>query len=297
MRAAARSHAKERPIVTSIYRSPGGRKAIASWCRDRIAGWSTELETATEATSLGETFVLTAGSGAPPVLLVPGTSFTTATWLEVVDALAVSHRVVAVDVPGQPGLSTGQGPAQGAVAYGDWLCALVEEHGLAGGVVVGHSRGGQIALAGAARGANVAGLALFNPAGLFRVRVTPRALLHAVRWMARPSPTTAAALLDTMSTQVVPAHLVDWMTLVGRHVRTSLAPAPLPDAALRRVGVPVRASTGSDDTMVPPGPLERSAARLADVAVHRVDGAGHLLPIERPHLVAEAVTSVGARSR
>ena len=225
---------------------------------------------------------------------MPGTNFTTATWLEVVDVLAASHRVVAVDVPGQPGLSSEQRPAAGAVAYGDWLRGLVEQQGLSGAVVVGHSRGGEIALAGAARGANVRGLALFDPAGLFRVRVTPGSLIHAVRWVTRPSTRTAAALLATMSTEPVPGHLADWMALVGRHVRTSLAPAPLPDAALRRVSVPVVAYTGSEDGMVPPGPLQRSAHRVAGMHVRPVSGAGHLLPIERPHLVAEAVAKVAS---
>ena len=288
-------------MARSIYRTAAGREAIAAWSRDRIAAWSRDrieawpgaLETATIATSLSDTFVLTAGDG-PPVLLVPGTNFTTATWLEVVDVLAASHRVVAVDVPGQPGLSNQQRPDTGPVAYGDWLRVLIEEQDLAGAVVVGHSRGGEVALAGAARGANVRGLALFNPAGLFRVRVTPRSLVHAMRWVVRPSPRSAAALLATMTTEPVPQHLVDWMALVGRHVRTSLAPAPLPDAALRRVDVPVLAYTGSADGMVPPGPLQRSAHRVADLRVRPVSGAGHLLPIERPHVVAEAVNQATA---
>lgn len=55
-------------------------------------------------TEIGATHVVTAGAG-EPLVLVPGTNFAAAAWLELVDDLAAMHLVHAIDLPGQPGLS------------------------------------------------------------------------------------------------------------------------------------------------------------------------------------------------
>lgn len=238
-------------------------------------------------TSSGDTFALAAGSG-PPVLLLPGTNFSAATWLEVVTALSEAFRVVALDLPGQPGLSASERP-RCAAAYGDWLCDVIRHLELRDAVVVGHSMGAVVALAGAARGAPVSGLVLYNPAGLVRLRVTPRALAVTLPWLTRPSNTTAERLLRTMTTKPVPDHLSAWMALVGRHVHTSLAPPPLPDVALRRVQVPVAVFAAQHDAFLPPALVRRGAGRLPDARFATIADAGHLLPHEQPHQVVSAV--------
>lgn len=113
--------------------------------------------------------------------------------------------------------------SHGAV-YGDWLCDVIDRLDLREVVVVGHSLGAVVALAGAARGAPFAGIVLYNPAGLVRLRVTARVLAATLPWLARPSSFTAERLVRTMTTKAVPDHLVAWMVQVGRHVRTSLTP-------------------------------------------------------------------------
>lgn len=59
--------------------------------------------------TLGSTHVVSAGDGRPLVLL-PGTNFCAAAWLDLIGVLAATHRVHAIDLPGQPGLSHGQRP-------------------------------------------------------------------------------------------------------------------------------------------------------------------------------------------
>jgi pimeloyl-ACP methyl ester carboxylesterase len=238
-------------------------------------------------TPIGDTVVLTAGSGAPVVLL-PGTNFTSCTWLDVIDTLAAKRRVLAVDLPGQPGLSAPARPREPA-AYGQWLPTVLSELGLTDAVLVGHSLGGRIALLGASQGPPVSSLALFNPAGLTRLRVTARVLAETLPWLVRPTPRAAERLVGLMTTRPVPQYLAEWMSLVGRHVRTSLAPAPLSDDVLQRVVVPVRVYAGQHDPFLPGPALAKGAARLRATAVVTVAGAGHLLPHERPELVLSAV--------
>ncbi|HSP80673.1 MAG TPA: alpha/beta hydrolase, partial [Myxococcaceae bacterium] len=245
-------------------------------------------------TSLGSTHIVRAGSGAPVVLL-PGTNFATATWLELVGQVAREYTVLAVDLPGQPGLSAAERPGHSHEAYGNWLREVVEALDITGGTVVGHSFGGAIALAGASRGARVGSLVLVSPAGLVRLRVTPGVLARTLPWLLRPREGSARALLGSMLApgSCPPAELVTWMTLVGRHVRTSLAPPPLPEAALREVRVPVAIVSGEADVFLPPETLRRGAERLPGVTFRGIAGAGHLLPHERAEVLLETLASVG----
>ncbi|HYO60200.1 alpha/beta hydrolase [Archangium sp.] len=90
-----------------------------------------------------------------------------------------------------------------------------------------------------------------------------------------------------------PTELVTWMALVGRHVRTSLAPPPLSEASLREVRVPVAIVSGEADVFLPLDALRRGAERLLPEATIRgIVGVGHLLPHERAEVLLETVASV-----
>ncbi|QRK12553.1 alpha/beta hydrolase [Archangium violaceum] len=277
----------------SIYRSPEGQREVAAWCVGRLDAWDVPHEREVLNTSLGSTHVVRAGSG-EPVVLLPGTNFATATWLELVGQVARTHSVLAVDLPGQPGLSAAGRPGHSQPAYGDWLHEVVDALGATGGTVLAHSFGGAIALAGASRGARVGALVLVAPAGLVRLRVTPGVLARTLPWLVRPREDSARGLLRCMLAPGgnPPATLVTWMALVGRHVRTSLAPPPLSEAALREVRVPVAIVSGEADVFLPPEALRRGAARLPGATFRGIAGAGHLLPHERAEALLETVTAV-----
>jgi pimeloyl-ACP methyl ester carboxylesterase len=86
----------------------------------------------------------------PPLLLVHGMGGSWESWLANIPSLGESHRVIAVDLPGFGG--SDPLPA-GAVfgGYADVLEALLDELGLPGVAVFGHSLGGLVALTLAAR--------------------------------------------------------------------------------------------------------------------------------------------------
>ena len=91
--------------------------------------------------------------------------------------------------------------------------------------------------------------------------------------------------------RVPPSSLTTWMTLVGRHVRTSLAPAPVRASTRRAVaGARCVVVAGRHDAFLPPRPLTRAFAKtLPGVPVRLVVDAGHLLPHERPDVIVEIV--------
>ncbi|WP_060577203.1 alpha/beta fold hydrolase [Pseudonocardia sp. EC080610-09] len=240
-------------------------------------------------TSLGPTHLTSVGEG-PRVLLVPGTNFSAASSIGLVTALAGTHRVTVADLPGQPGLSSAERCGDDLVRRHRCWFAEVHAH-LAEEpmIVVGESLGAAVVLC-ADPDPRIAGLVLVVPAGLVAARVDPGVLAAATGWTLRRTERWSDRLLHTMDGgATVPdrARLIEWMTLVARHARTSLAPVPLPASVLTRWrSTPCRVLAGPGDRFFPAGRLVVPARRMRDAETIRVDGTGHLLTHTAPRAVA-----------
>jgi pimeloyl-ACP methyl ester carboxylesterase len=275
-------------MTRSIYRSEAGHQAIRAWCELRLdAAGATGRDLNT---SLGKTRVTMVGSG-PDVVLLPGTNFSTAASLELLALVGREHHAIGIDLPGQPGLSARERPGD-RDAYGLWLRELVVALALEHPIVVGHSLAGRVALLAARGEPSIGGLVLVNPAGLIRLRVGPGALAATIPWLLRRDEASSATLLRRMAGPGahLPAELATWIGLVGRHVRTTLAPPPLPTAALAEVKCPVRLVAGRHDPFLPAQRLTTALTRFGGpTAATVVETAGHLVPEEAPQEVLRAV--------
>ncbi len=282
-----------------LYRTPAAERQVRTWCKSRLDGWSVPHRTLVVPTRVGDIHLTEVGAGPVTCLYLPGTSFCTATSMPVLGVLAERHRVVAADLPGQPGLSTSRRPATRAAGDAGWLAdvvaALREPSADTPILVVGHSRGAVVALQ--AEPEEVDGLVLLSPAGLVPVRVTARLLGATLPWLARPTAARSARLLELMSGpgSAADADLVDWMTLVARGTRATGAPGPLPEVLVHRwQGRPVRVVSGAHDCFFPLDRLTGPVRRLLEVDLEVVPGAGHLVTEERPDAVAAAVAATAA---
>ncbi|MFD3942555.1 alpha/beta fold hydrolase [Streptomyces sp. NPDC058579] len=277
---------------SSIYRSAAGGEAIRHWCLDQLAAWHVPHTTEVFTAAGAETRVVLAGTGGPTVVLVPGTNFNAAACLPLATALAARYRTVVVDVPGQPGLSSpDRGRGDGRLAwYGTWLADVIEACTSGPVIVLGHSFGAAIALS--TTSPRVEGQVLVSPGGLTTLRLTPGLLCASAAWLALPGPRHSAWLLRTMSAPDAPAPrpaLVDWMTLVARHARSSGAP-DLADTPHQTV--PRRVVTGDQDVFLPPHRLEGPVRRKLSVALEVVPRAGHLVIEEHPSRIADLVAEL-----
>ena len=154
-------------------------------------------------------------------------------------------------------------------------------------VVMGHSFGAAIALSSASP--QIKQLVLVSPGGLTRLRLTPGLLAAWVAWSVRPAPTHSARLLRAM---LAPGgqpreQLVEWMTLVAQHSRSSGAPnaADLPAQAVPRLIL-----TGARDVFLPPRKLGPAVRRKLGTDLGVIAGAGHLVIEERPKYLASLVS-------
>ncbi|WP_418960556.1 alpha/beta fold hydrolase [Streptomyces tritici] len=208
------------------------------------------------------------------------------------EALADVGPLVVLDVPGQPGLSSGLRPRRNRMdAYATWLAEALAEVTREPAVVVGHSLGAAITLA--CPSDLVAVRVLVSPGGLVRLRVGASVLAATVPWLLRPSYVRARRLLGCMTApgHAVPDELSTWMSLVGRSCHSSLAPSPLPDAVLARAAAttPCLTLVGSEDVFLPPKLLGPVVERRLGSRARVLSGSGHLLPEEAPEQVAALV--------
>ncbi|MGI5219180.1 alpha/beta fold hydrolase [Nocardia sp. CA-290969] len=284
----------------SAYINIPSGEVIGLWCTEQLQEWNIAHRRWTITTSAGPTRVVALGhehESGPTVVVVPGTNMNTAASLPFLAELAARYRVIAMDVPGQPGLSTSQRPRRDRMAwYGRWLGEVLEQTVPETAVLLGHSLGGAIALVCPPE--QVAGRVLVAPAGLVRLKVPPRLLAATLAWLAAPSPDRTHRLLRLMTSpeQPVSPHLVEWMTLVARYCRTTLAPAPLAHTLLDRCrSAPCVVATGSHDIFLPPGHLGPAVRDLLGTELRVLEGCGHLALDDDPAGVVALVDDLTGR--
>ncbi|MFJ2598726.1 alpha/beta fold hydrolase [Streptomyces erythrochromogenes] len=275
--------------MDSIYRSVEGREHIRSWCTGQLDAWPVPHERTTITANGARTHVVIAGSGPVTVVFVAGTNFNASASLPLATALVeAEHRLVMPDVPGQPGLSDeARGRSGGRLSwYGAWLSEVLDAVVTGPAVVIGHSFGAAIALSSPSP--HIDRLVLVSPGGLGRLRLAPGLLAASAAWFVRPTPARSARLLRAM---LAPGHqprpeLVEWMTQVARHSRSSGAPGT---AELPRRRIPRLVATGAHDTFLPPRRLYPVVHSTLDTELHFIPDAGHLVVEEHPDRVAALV--------
>jgi pimeloyl-ACP methyl ester carboxylesterase len=258
--------------------------------------------------------VFSGGEG-PPVVLLHGLAGCAANWVEVAAALAARHRVLALELPGHGG-SPPLPESGGIDAFADAVAAAIEAEAAAPALVVGHSFGGQVALRVAERSpALVRGLLLVAPSGIETRRRAAR-IVVLVSAVARPGARIAplAPLLANRAwfrrAALRPWYVSDAAALSGRATRglfaelrshTGLRAAARamldddPRTALHRVGAPTLILWGARDAQLPLDDAFDYARRL-DAPIRLVADCGHLLVVERPAAVLDAVGALAHAS-
>lgn len=171
-------------MSTGIYRSDEGRDSVLGIYRDLLRQWPVANKQYHVATPLGETFVIESGEPhKPPLILLHGSVSSSFTWMGDVARYSETHRVFAVDLVGEPGLSAPTRPDYESGEYAVWLRAIVDSLGLDKVALIGLSLGGWMALEFATTfPERVERLGLICPGGLGRQRLSllPKAIFYSL---------------------------------------------------------------------------------------------------------------------
>jgi pimeloyl-ACP methyl ester carboxylesterase len=197
----------------------------------------------------------------------------------------------ALDLPGH-GRSEGQG-RDSIAAYGDWLVAFLDAIGEDQAVLVGHSMGGAIVLDLALRhAARVSGLGLVATGARLRVA---SAILDGIQ---QDSKAAVRLICDfAFGPETSPE-----MVRMGRRQMGAIAPEVLyGDFAacdafnvmdrLGEIAVQAFVLCGTQDHLTPSKYSIYLRDGIAHSVLHLVEGAGHMVMVERPEAVVEALSS------
>ncbi|MFJ8474574.1 alpha/beta fold hydrolase [Kitasatospora sp. NPDC094011] len=182
-------------------RSPAPHLAPFLAAYDRLlARWPVPVEPLTVRTAHGTTRVNACGpADGRPLVLLHGGGATSTMWFANAGAWAeAGHRVLAVDLIGDPGRSVHDGTPLGDVpGLHGWLDAVLDRLGVAEADFCGHSYGCWLALTYTLHApARVGRLALLDPSLCF-ARYRPGYLLHALPlFLPGRTPARAHAFLD-----------------------------------------------------------------------------------------------------
>jgi len=250
-----------------------------------------------------------AGDSGDVVLLVHGYGGDRNSWLFLQEPLAARHRVYALDLPGHG--TSAKDVGDGSVELlADAVLGVLDAVGSDRAHLVGHSLGGAVVLAAAARSpGRIASLTLFAPAGF-----GPSISAGYVRGFAAAQtrrelkPLVGQLFADE---QLVTRQVVDDLLAYKRLDGVDAALAALAEtlldgdeqridsaAAVRALGevVPVTVVWGSADRIIPAEQASSVAAVAPGAAVRVIDGAGHMPHMERPAEAQAAVEETIARA-
>ncbi len=238
-----------------------------------------------------------------PLLLLHATLSSSRQLQALATRLAERHRVVAVDRRGSgdsaPAAGSPSSPIDVAVHVAD-LAALIDVEALHGGLVVGHSYGGCLALELAARRPDLvaAAWAYEPPYGPLAPPAVQRHMAdvarHTLEAAAQRGPAAAA---EVFMAGVSGQAAVDALSPVareriGRAGAGAVADAPLLglDAdGLARIACPVVIATGGASQPLYVAIAEALAGRVAGAVLSSIPGVDHMAPVTRPDIIAAAV--------
>jgi pimeloyl-ACP methyl ester carboxylesterase len=260
------------------------------------------------------TAVLEGGEG-PPLVLLHGPGAYGAIWQRVIPELAVTHRVIAPDLPGHGSSSVPDAPLDAGWVL-SWLGELVEQTCPTAPVLVGQLVGGAIAAHFAAdHRERIDALVLVVPLGLAPFQPAPAFGAALTAFLAEPGEDTHDELwkhcvLDLDMLRRQPG--ARWEPMKAYNVDRARTPSAstalqalleqfglrvIPQEILARIGAPTTLIWGRHDSIVPLSVAEDASTRYGWPLLV-VEHAGNEPAIEQPQAFLRALrTALDARTR
>lgn len=261
------------------FKTREGKAEVIGFYESLLQCWVQPNEQFTVPTRYGDAFVIACGEkSAPPLILLHGSAMNSVMWLGDAPVFAQTHRVYAVDLPGEPGKSSErQLPFRGP-DFTLWMKDVLDGLGIEESSLVGISLGAWLAVKFASEyPERVEKLALLSPAGVGRQRISFIVTSALFRLLGEKM--TKRLYPKVNGSQELPEVVLKYQQTIDRNFnyRRSILPV-FPNLALRRLTMPVLAYAGEQDTMFHTRQTVRQFQKwLPNAQVKGLPGAGHVL--------------------
>jgi pimeloyl-ACP methyl ester carboxylesterase len=273
-----------------VFKSEKARAAVFAAYETALARWPTGADGAScerlrVSTAAGETAVLAFGpsslgavAAAVPLILLHGAGANSSMWLGDAAMLSRDRPVFAVDIPGEPGMSSEARLEWNTEACGAWLAEVVAALGLREHAVLGLSLGAWIGLAYAVGNpTGLRALALLCPSGIGRTRGS--FIFKAMLAMARGRTGIEALSRSLYGDFPPPEEAIRVGTLLAESTNPRMEkPRIFTDRELTGIETPIFLAVGTKDGLLR---SKESAERLRnlqpDAEILVLPGAGHAL--------------------
>lgn len=268
-----------------VYKSPEGQQMIQNLVRMGYESMTIDLKKRiVDSDCFGSTFICECGKpDGETVVLLHGTSSNSLSWMDYILKLKDDYHIVAIDLPGQPGLSSEQ--KMTFFELKDWFFETVSKIGLNSFHLVGMSLGGSLAISFATEHGNllkslslIACGAVASPkiGGLIRI------IFHMMRGEAGAkkiekllNPNTDVQKAQSSGHQL----LADYQRAVNQEFIPFTDPIPLlSNDELGLLNIPVLYLAGAKDLLLN---TAKTAARLHAfvdaVKIHVLEEYGHVI--------------------
>lgn len=229
------------------------------------------------------------GAGGETLLLIHGAGVSAGSWTHQLAGLSGTFRVLALDLPGRGDSAPIREPS--VERYAGAAHRLLEALGTGRVWVAGHSLGGAVALALAARHPErVKGLVLISSCARLPQRESP---LPRVAWLLLPNPVRKFLFFLTVKKFLFAPGASRQAFVLGMEALRSCPEETLArdvaaaramdlEEPARRLPQPALILCGSLDRLTPPALSAHLQALIPDARLDIIEGAGHMLPLERP---------------
>jgi pimeloyl-ACP methyl ester carboxylesterase len=286
--------------MNGIYKTSEGQHLVEEQYRRILSYWPVANRQFQVPTRQGDTFVIACGEeSAAPILLLHGSLANSASWMGDAASLAQHHRVFAIDVIGEPGLSSPSRPSFKSEAYAHWLDDVMIGLRLDHAALVGVSLGGWLALDYATRRPErIDRMALICPGGVGRQKIS---ILLKAAFFSLCGPWGKRKLRESVfgrvHADVSPAarKFGEFIALIHKSTRPRRDKLPVfNDAALKRLTMPVLAILGGKDVFLDSVQTRRRIEALLEKAeVRYIADAGHFIPGQGP-VIEEFLNRTGS---
>ena len=265
--------------MESVFKSEEGQMLIRNYYRKLLESWPVENEKKTADTVFGPTHVILCGSEKkPPLFMIHGASGNSASWMGEVEKFSEHFRLIAVDMPGEPGLSADRRMSPSGDDYSLWAESLMNSLEIEKASFLGISLGSLVSLKFAVKNpGRVSGLSLLSTSGVAPARLSYLFKALPLMMMGKWGAVRNYRILS--NGQNLPDEVFEFGSLVSKYYKPMLEPIPmLTDEELSSLTMPLQYFGGDHDAVLnTDATVERLKNCVPGSEINILNDTGHII--------------------